>query len=48
MLGRGTRRVSPGSVSNGANPSEAAVLVLAVNSATLPLSDVDEYAETTT
>jgi HAE1 family hydrophobic/amphiphilic exporter-1 len=29
------------------NPSEAAVLVLSVNSATLPYSDVDEYAETT-
>ena len=29
------------------NPSEAAILVLSVNSATLPYSDVDEYAETT-
>jgi len=29
------------------NPSEAAVLVLSVNSKTLPLSVVDEYAETT-
>src|SRR5215469_363297 len=29
------------------NPSEAAILVLSVNSSTLPLSAVDEYAETT-
>jgi HAE1 family hydrophobic/amphiphilic exporter-1 len=29
------------------NPSEAAVLVLSINSKTLPLSAVDEYAETT-